>query len=100
MDSKTNALYRDLEALEFEGSSTDGAVSITVNGRQRPTALKLSETASEASLAAAVLEAHSKAAEAPSRSDERSVQISKAREIVAASAHTTISASEGKHLML
>eukprot|EP00931_Biecheleriopsis_adriatica_P065703 TRINITY_DN40195_c0_g1_i1.p1 TRINITY_DN40195_c0_g1~~TRINITY_DN40195_c0_g1_i1.p1 ORF type:complete len:254 (-),score=32.27 TRINITY_DN40195_c0_g1_i1:108-812(-) len=64
LNHKTRALDSELDTLEFEGTAMEGGVVVTLNGRQRPIALKLSEDAAAANnLGALLVEAHSDATE-------------------------------------
>eukprot|EP00930_Biecheleria_cincta_P066512 TRINITY_DN5264_c0_g1_i1.p1 TRINITY_DN5264_c0_g1~~TRINITY_DN5264_c0_g1_i1.p1 ORF type:complete len:233 (+),score=47.84 TRINITY_DN5264_c0_g1_i1:144-842(+) len=62
LSDKTVALDQKLDSLSFMGKSLNGAVVVTVDGRQRPSGLKISdEAANSQQLGSLIVEAHNKA---------------------------------------
>merc|ERR1712083_1027316 len=65
LNSRAVALEQELETLEFEGSVADGGVTVALNGRQRPIALRIApEAAIAENLGLLLVEAHANAFEA------------------------------------
>eukprot|EP00929_Paragymnodinium_shiwhaense_P000728 TRINITY_DN100963_c0_g1_i1.p1 TRINITY_DN100963_c0_g1~~TRINITY_DN100963_c0_g1_i1.p1 ORF type:complete len:243 (+),score=63.44 TRINITY_DN100963_c0_g1_i1:73-801(+) len=64
LNRRASDLEGRLKALQFEGASGDGSVVVSVDGKQRPTAVKISPSAaSSKDLGALLKEAHAAATE-------------------------------------